>query len=64
MDDILVDKGGEAGISSESTLNNESESCNLARAEGRQRLKPQYRFRLNIREVKSEDIFYGGQMCE
>ena len=61
---MLVDKGSEVGIYIESTLNNESEGFDQARTEDGQRLTTQYRSKLNMREEKSEDIFYGGQMCE
>lgn len=64
MNDMLVDKGSEVGIYIESTLNNESEGFDQARTEDGQRLTTQYRSKLNMREEKSEDIFYGGQMCE
>lgn len=64
MNDILIATGSEVGIYAESTLNNESEGFDQSRTEDWQRLTPQYRSKLNMREEKSEDIFYGGQMCE
>jgi hypothetical protein len=64
MDDILVTNGSEAGTYSRSFLNDESEGFDIVRTEDWQRLTPQYRYRLNMREVESEDIFFGGQMCE
>lgn len=64
MDDILVDKSSGNAIYAGSVFNTESEGLDLVQTEDWQRLIPQYRYRLNIREEKSEDIFYGGQMCE
>jgi len=64
MDDMLVTTGLETGTYQQSALNNESEGYDQERTEDWQRLKPQYRYQLNMREEKSEDIFFGGQMCE
>lgn len=64
MDNLTTTNDSEFRVQQASAFDNGSESCDHIRTEDWQRLTPQYRFRLDMREVKSEDIFLGGQMCE
>jgi hypothetical protein len=64
MDDLTTTNDSEFRVQQASAFDNGSESFDHVRTEDWQRLTPQYRYRLDMREEKSEDIFFGGQMCE
>jgi len=64
MDDFTNNKNSESGIPEASAFDNHSESFELRSTEDWQRLTPRFKYQISAREEKSDDIFFGGQMCE